>query len=353
MRRIIIALVSGLLLVSALNGCRQSDDVKKIVCDTKNAVEVNPFDSESFEEVVLTPSPLATPVHVKIPGDGSAYFNAGDTLYRYSLQDGRKELVIGRRGRAQDEYIRLWEYWIDGEDICLYDLDTHKILRYSRDGIFRDAKPASEGENPFQAMVRLDADRWIGRMTYRGVKGETIELGLFDNDYQLIHPIGEETLLSGMRIGYPFCKNEEGTLFVGPLKDKIWQVTENDRYVKYRVEFTDGTPNLDNYKDEFEMINDIAKELENKDFSYSITCLSEAGKYLGFSYLSSRKKAMYALHDMQADKTYCINIKMPEGWQLTNSALQGDTAYFFGFGDDEGMIIWKVKLEALVAMAGK
>ena len=76
MKRIIILLVSGLALV-ALNGCRQSENVDTIVCDTKNAIEVNPFDSEIFEEIALNPSPLAAPVHVEIPGDGSAYFNAG------------------------------------------------------------------------------------------------------------------------------------------------------------------------------------------------------------------------------------------------------------------------------------
>lgn len=346
-------LSSCVLFVIMLIGCSQKDEVKTIVCDTNNAIEINPFKSGLFKEVILSPSPLSMPKHVEIMRDGGIYFHAGDTLFRYSLLDGRKKMVYGQRGRAKNEYIRLWEYWMDGEDLCLYDLDTRRILCFSKEGVLKDIKEMVEGMNPFQFLCRLDSNHWIGRMTFRGKQVETPELGLFDNDYQLIHPIGEGKLLSGMRVGYHFSNNPEGVLFIGPLSDKILQVNENESYIKYRVEFSDGIMNLENYSDEFEMLEDIMKELDRRDFSFSVTGLREDGGYLGFAYQSSRKKAMYALYDKKTEKTVCFNIILPEDWQICDSVLLDGNVYFVGFGNDAGTRIWTASVTDLLSMSRK
>lgn len=345
--------VTGVLLAALFSGCRQDDGVTEIVCDTNNAIEINPFEADFLEEVILDPSPLTEPKHVELSGDGGVYFHAGDTLYRYSLQDGRKELVYGRRGRAKNEYIRLWEYWMDGEDLCMYDLDTHRILRYSPDGVLKDVKELIEGVNQFQLLCRLDEEHWIARMTYRGVPGETTELALFDNNIEFMHTIGEGKLLSGMRIGYHFCKNPEGVLFIGPLSDKIWQVNENESYVKYRVVFTNGSLKLENYSDEFQLYGDLMQELDKRDFSFSVTGLHLDGKYLGFEYQSSRKKAMYALYDQETGETYCFNIVLPEGWKMSDAVLSDGKVRFVCFGDDAGTRIWTANLNDLLSKAGK
>ena len=339
-----------MLLVALFSGCRQDDGVTEIVCDTINAIEINPFEAEFLEEVILDPSPLSEPKHIEVSKDGGVYFHAGDTMYRYSLQDGRKDRVYGRRGRANNEYIRLWEYWMDGEDICIYDLDTHQILRYHPDGSLRDANRLPDGDNPFQLLCRLDADHWIARMTYCGIPGETTELALFDNDYKLIQWIGDGKLLSGMRVGYHFCPNPEGVLFIGPLSDKIFQVNENESYVKYRVVFTDGTLKLENYSDEFQLYGDLMQELDKRDFSFSVTDLHVDGKYLGFAYQSSRKKAMFALYDQEKGETSCFNIVLPEGWKMSGAVLSDGKVRFVCFGDDEGTRIWTANINDLLSI---
>lgn len=342
-----------MVIASLLSGCQHDDNVEIIVCDTNNAIKIDPFRSDLLEEVILDPSPLTVPKHVEIPGNGNVFFHTGDTLYCYSLQDGRKVRVYGRRGRAKDEYIRLWEYWLDGEDLCLYDLDTRRILRFSPDGIMKDVKEMAEGVNPFQLLCRLDSDHWIGRMTFRGIRNETPELGLFDNDYQFIHYIGKEKLRSGMRVGYHFCNNPEGVLFIGPLSDKILQVNEKESYVKYRVVFTDGSKKLENYTDEFELLGDIYQELDKRDFSFSVTCLREIGGYLGFAYQSSRKKAMYALYDINKEETYCFNLVLPEDWQMCDAVLMEGKICFVGYGNDAGMRIWTADINDLMSMVMK
>ena len=352
MRKGIFVCFSGLLFASLLVGCRSEGDGKVVVCDTDAAVELRLTASEVCEELVLTPGPLKAPEHVEIPGDGSLYFRSADTLFRHSLRDGSLERTYGRRGRAKDEYVRLWEYWMDGEDLCLYDFDGRKILRYTRDGTLLGVTELTDSEHPFQLLCRLDPDHLIGRMTYQGLRNVTPELGIFDNDYAYSHAMGDRKLLSGMRTGYPFCRNEEGVLMCAPLSDQILQIGINGSRVKYRVEFSDGSVKLDNYADEFALLNDIAEQLGERSFSYSVSGICERGGYLGFRYLSSKRGAMYALYDRQNEHTYCFNIVLPENWQLCDAVLLDDRVCFVGFGDDAGTCLWTVKTETLLSMGG-
>ena len=350
MKRSTVFWAACLLLGATLPGCGKKDDVKVIVCDTDHAVAFDPSASGVFTQLVLERAPLVVKNHVEIPGDGSLYLSDNVRPYRYSLADGRQEMAYGQRGRAKNEYVKIWDYWLDGADLCLYDIDGGKVLRYAPDGTVLAVKEILGGSVGFQQLCRLDPEHWVGKSNYHGVPGETPELTLFDNELQDLQPIGEEKLRSGMVTGYHFCAGAEGVFYCGPLSDRIWRVAGTERHLQYRVRFSDGALNPENYPDEYQQLADISAKLESQSFSFNITGLSVSGPYLGFSYSSSRKGSMYALYDTEKAGTYCFDIDLPESWQLVSGKLSGDRIYFVAFSDEGGVSVWSARTADLIAL---
>ncbi len=344
--------LAGVLLAAALAGCGQKNDIKEIICDTDHAVAVDLTTSGIFTQVVLEEGPLVVKNHIEVPGDGSLYLYDNVRPYRYSLEDGRLEMAYGQRGRAKNEYVKIWNYWLDGADLWLFDIDGGKALCYAPDGTVKDVKENPGGAEGFQQLCRLDPEHWVGKANYHGTPGQTPELVLFDNDLQPIQPIGEEKLRSGMVTGYHFCTDAEGVLYSGPLSDKIWRVGETDRRVQYKVTFTDGSMKPENYPDEYQQLSDIAAKLETQNFSFNINSLTASGSWLGFTYTSSRRGSMFALYDTKKGETCCFNIVLPEEWQLVSGNLSGDRIYLVGFSDEDGVKVWSAKMEDFIAQKG-
>lgn len=338
-----------LVSLTALFGCKRETDVTAIICDSANAVEIDLSIPAAYQATELSPSPMMSPQHVEVPGDGSVYFYGRDSLFRYSLRDGHREVEYGRRGRARNEYVQLWDYWLDGDEVFLYDLDGGKVLRYTKDGTYLSSEEVRNAEYPFQLLCRLDGDRWVGRLTFRGDNGVTPELGLYDNGFGYVHRTGAETLRSGIRIGYPFSRNKTGVLYFGPFSDKIVQVTADSSYVRYQVVFPEGTIHRDDYKDEYEVLGRIASDQGKKEFSYLLIDVREEGNYLGFAYASSMRGPMYALHDTRQGETHVFHIKLPEGWHLSAAVLQGGRVYFVGYGEDAGTRVWGMDVKTLLS----
>lgn len=334
----------------AATGCHREAEVEEIVCDTDNAVTVALRGSDIFTEISLTPSPMVAPKRVVVPGGDGVFLLCRDSLFRYSALDGRREFLYGRKGRANNEYLDIWDFWVEDDAVCLFDVQADRLVRYSRDGAWLDSKMPLCPENPFQFVCRLDADHWIGKMNYRGEPDRTPMLGLFDNDFGFCGAVGEQKLLSGASSGYPFCPNREGVLFNAPFSHQIMQVTpDGSCYVKYKVDFPDGTLKLENYADEFALIAAYYTECESRALSLMIQGVCEDGKYLGFRYVSSKRGTMLAVYDMQRKAAQCFNLQLPEGWTLSDAVLRDGKVYVVGFGDDEGASIWVADIAALLA----
>lgn len=342
--------LASLLLAAVLTGCGQKEIVCEIVCDTDHAVVIDPSGSGIFAQITLEQPPLMLKNHIEIPGDGSLYLFDRDRLYRYSLDDGRQEMAYGQRGRAKNEYVSIWDFWLDGADLWIYDIDGQKVLCYAPDGTVKAVRENPGGGEGFQQLVRLDPEHWIGKCNFRDIQGEgaTPELALFDNEFQFLQPVGEETLRSGMTTWYHFCPDAKGVLYCGPLSDKIWRVTETDRQLLYKVKFLDGAMKPENYPDEYQQLSDIVAKLESQSFSFNIVGLSMSGSYLGFNYQSSRKGKMYALYDTAKDETYCFDVDLPEPWQLNSGYVAGDKVYFVAFSDEDGVKVFSAKTKELI-----
>ena len=122
--------LAGVLLAAALAGCGQKNDVKEIICDTDHAVAVDLTTSGIFTQVVLEEGPLVVKNHIEVPGDGSLYLYDNVRPYRYSLEDGRLEMAYGQRGRAKNEYVKIWNYWLDGADLWLHNW-LHSLINFA------------------------------------------------------------------------------------------------------------------------------------------------------------------------------------------------------------------------------
>lgn len=340
----------ALVSLAALGGCRQDAGVEVIRCDTDNAPAIEMPGSGLFTEISLDPSPMLPPNHLVVPGDGSVYFLSRDTLFCYSLADGRRERIIGRRGRAKNEFSDAWEFWIDGDELYIDDINAKKMLRFSRDGEWQDSKLVARTA---QAFCRLDQDHWVGRMNFGGVRNEYPQLGIFDNDLEFVRPEGSWMLLSGSYAGYPFCRNQEGVLYNPPFSEKIIQVTPEGSYEKYQVEFLDGTMKLENYEDEFALLAEFTTEMNRRSFSLQVRSICEDGKYLNFRYYSTKRGVMLVLYDLKKKEAHCVNIQLPEEWSVSESTMSDGKIYLSAFEDKAGVRIWVADAAALVAAATK
>jgi len=335
-------------LVTAV-GCNREEGVKEIVCDTENAVELKLFDAGYFQDVALDPVPFVAPSHIEIPGDGSLYFRCKDSLFRYSLQDGRRELAYGQRGRAKNEYTNIWEYWLDEGSVCIFDVNAQRVVSYSRDGEWLDSRTVTSTEHAFQVLCRLDPEHWLAQMNFQGESGVTPRLGVFDNDFGYCRPVGPWTLLSGTYVSYPFSRNAEGVLYNAPLSDELIQVTPDTEYVKYKIVFKDGTMKLENYENEWALLMAYDVERTRRDFSFLPQGFHEDGNYLGFRYLSSKRGTILALYDMQKGETRCFCLGVPEGWQCSDAVIRDGKVYVVVFGEDLGLRLLTTDIKTLLA----
>lgn len=51
-------------------------------------------------------------------------------------KDGNYKFTVGARGRAANEYVKLWDFDVNPRNIVLYDRAGRKMMWYSKDGVF-------------------------------------------------------------------------------------------------------------------------------------------------------------------------------------------------------------------------
>ena len=317
--------------------CSKHDESSGIIvyCDSSKAVELDPLNDNRFSSVDLNPVPLKFPDHVVINDDGTFFLKTSDTLFRYSLSDGHRVGTYSRRGRALNEFVRLSSYSIDQDSLYLYDSSSKKVLIFN----INDSYPSrviqnAGGEAFFEAIERVEDSSWVGKRI--GGMPDVPELGLYDNEFKFITTIGERTLRSGLGIGHPFSRNGEGALFTMAYSNDVQQITSENCYVKYRIRYSEGTLDPDNYNDEYEMNQDrLVRQKAGDSFSCLPARIIDDDQYLTFIYLNyfgGVEYTMYAVYDKRRNECKCFRILSPEDWTVF-MIRHNETVYCFAYYD--------------------
>ena len=221
---------------------------------------------------------------------------------------------LSRKGRASDEYITLWDAWPENDEICIFDPNGQKILRYDTDGDFRSCTPIQRpyGE-AFQYLYPLNSDSYIGKLSYQGKP--TPELALYNKQYEFIRLIGNTHFNTGMRFNYPFSKYRNQILYCDDIHNKIYSIdtTETVR-LRYTIDF--GTKNLPQDIDDEKLVETILRLKDYQRYALLPANVHEDDNRLIFTFIYNKKKNI-GVYNKPTGEVRCLRIESPDDFILS------------------------------------
>lgn len=248
---------------------------------------------------------------------------------------------IGHIGRARNEYSSYSDCWIENNKIHLYDLNGKKIISYSMDGNIdkiQSLKPA-DGDIPFNFVVPFGKS-YVGKCIWNGTKGQSPALALYDPEFQYIKPLGNLTVSSGLRLGYPLINAEKGSLlYWNPLDRKIFRISK-DLSVEKEFEISFGSRNFPSTEDvdEYDIISLIQDQKWRAKHSGPITYVWEKNNSLLFLYYHGKELRLAKYNERNSHISSYRFVDSPES-ALYSCAFHNDTLFFFIETDDNARIL--------------
>lgn len=226
--------------------------------------------------------------------DGQYIVRSTNNLWAFDAATGVLRTAFSQKGKAQGEYITLWDAWVEGDTVCMFDLGSKKILRYSLAGKLYSVDPVrGEGNGPsFQFLAKAGDGYYVGKRSYYGKGGDT-ELILYDKNYKFVKEFGDFVIESGINLGYPFFVNSsKEILYFRYLQNDIYAIDDEQNVtVKYTVDFGDNNVPFDlHFKDEYERIDFVNKNEEK--YATFVSNIYESDKYFCFKFVCMHGKCL-------------------------------------------------------------
>ncbi len=197
---------------------------------------------------------------------------------------------ISRKGRASNEYVDLWESWIEGDTLYIYDMNSDKILLYSVSNDFiRSINLSGYRKNHFQYLIPVNSGEYVGKVVYNNKNG-CPELALYDKAFNYIKRIGDLSLTSGINLGYAFEKFKDEIIYWRPLENYIYSIDNNySLKIKYIINFLNkNLPDYFKYRDDYDRIDMINRDITK--YASVINDLKETDNNLMFTFLFNTQK---------------------------------------------------------------
>ena len=286
------------VIFACIIGCKHPEKNNAgiiIHIDLKKIHKINVY-GDYVEQICLTDNEkpaLVDEVKKLLFGRDRYIVQCRNSVLAFDTQNGVQKTTFSGQGRARDEFISLWDTWIEGETICMYDMNGKKILQYNLNGdLLKVISITSKAEdNPFQVLARLGEDYYVGKRVYSGM--EDIELNLYDKNFEFVKKIGDLKIESGIYLGYPFfVYSPNEVLYYRYLYNDIYAIDDKQNVmVKYYVDFGENNvpldPNLKNEYDRIDFVNNSKKK-----YATLVSNIYESGKYFCFSFIFDGKKCL-------------------------------------------------------------
>ena len=295
MRKYLIVFV----ILGCIAGCKQSEksDNKIIIpIDLEKMHEID-LQGEYAMRICLTDNgnpALVDEVKKILFVEGQYIIQGRNKILAFDAQSGVCKMSFSGQGRARDEFISLWDAWIEGKTICIYDMNGKKILRYDFNGNLSEViSIADKASNyPFQVLAKTIGGYYVGKRVYGSVK-HNIELNLYDKDFEFVKEIGDLKIESGIYLGYPFfVYSPTEVLYHRYLYNDIYAIDDKQNVtVKYYVDFGENNVPLNpNFKDEYDRFDFV--NTSKKDYGTLVSNIYESDKYFCFRFLCERGKCL-------------------------------------------------------------
>ncbi len=257
--------------------------------------EIN-LQNENFQQICLTdqenPAEIGDVRKILFTKD-QYIIECRNSVLAFDSKTGILETTFSGQGRAKGEFITLWDVWLKGDTLCLYDMDSKKILRYDLNGNLLDihAVAAKAEDAPFQALAELGKNYYIGKRIYSGM--EHVELNLYDRNFKFVREIGELKIESGIWLGYPFfVYKPDEVLYYRYLYNEIYSIDEQQNVrVKYYVDFGENNVPLNpDLKDEYDRIDFVNNS--TKKYATFVSNIYESEEYFCFRFVCDKGKCL-------------------------------------------------------------
>lgn len=295
MRKYLIVFV----ILSCIISCKRSEksDTKTIIpIDLEKMHKIDIY-GENAEQICLVDngeSVLVDEVKKILFIEGQYIIQGRNKILAFDAQNGVCKMAFSGQGRARDEFISLWDTWIEGKNICIYDMNGKKILRYDLNGNLSEIISIADkvSNYPFQVLAKMGGGYYVGKRVYGSVK-HNIELNLYDKNFEFVKEIGDLKIESGIYLGYPFfVYTPSEILYYRYLYNDIYSIDDKQNVtVKYYVDFgKNNVPLNPNLKDEYDRIDFVNNS--KKNYATLVSNIYESDKYFCFRFLCEQGKCL-------------------------------------------------------------
>lgn len=263
--------------------------------------------------------------------DDGYLVSTGGRMLLYG-KDGKFKGQIGRLGRAGNEYVSYSDSWVLGEKVFLYDMNSRKVISYSMDGAAIDVFPVDNSGSgyPFSFLAPF-GEGYIGRCVWNGTTGESPALAYYDDSFMFVRAVGNLTIKSGLRLGYPLVEAENSSLlYWNPLGRDIYRICPDHTVAKvYEITFGSARnyPSLESI-DEYDLLDLARDDVWRDAHSGPVTYVWESDPYLIFLYYRGKELHMccYDKH-----KKHVMDYRFPDFGKdiLLSCAFDGKRIHFF------------------------
>lgn len=330
--RVAIILTLLLFFISSCKGKKVFSDAININLYKDSLICVNL--SEYKYSILNSPQIIGAIDRVCFSSNGDFLLKTGKQLFLYS-PEGKYITSISRLGRASNEYLSILDFGFNDDSIYLYDMNGKKVMFFDKNGkhLFNYSLPKGAEDNPFQLIMPI-GDKYIGKRMYCGFPSFP-ELSLYDSNFKYIKSINGSNmhLRSGIYFSSQFASySDESVLYNRSFDTKIYEVKCDTAIVRYNVIFDDKMINIDEYKDEYEILQEINK----KKCAYSTLFDNieyNRGK-LSFSYTYKKDKNGYRIASYDCDSKRSNHYSFNIDEQIANACAHKSFMYVFTQTED-------------------
>ncbi len=334
MKKILLGIISFCLF-----SCKGPSHEREYIVnvDPDVAADVN---LENVERTVLMQDGMGAilgPIVKSVLTEEGYFILSRNRLMQFD-RDGVFRNCISNVGRAANEYVSVSDFWLDGGNVFIYDMNGRKVLEYSVGGELIDVRSLSQtaDENfiPFDYLTPF-AGGYVGKCVWNGVDGVSPALAFYDSGYEYVKTLGNVTINCGLRLGVPLFGSSDEVLYWNALGNTVYSVDDGlEVKDKYRVSF-DGKdfPARASVADDYELLGLYENDKEWRMKHAGIMAyVWQRGDLLMFTYMY-RDIPHLCIYDVSSGRTANYRINCGDVI-IKHWGFDGDSVYVIGETDE-------------------
>lgn len=240
----------------------------------------------------------------KVVSTGGQYVvQCKNKVLLFDAQTGAQKTSFSGQWGPDAQFVGLLDTWVEGDTICMYDMNRKQIFRYNFNGNAVDVKfvACDAKNNPFQYLAKMGENYYMGKRVYGGM--EDSELNLYNKNFEFVREVGDLKIKSGIYICCPFfVYRPNEILYYRYFSNDIYVIDDKQNVsVKYYVDFGENNmPVNPKWQDEYDCIDFINNSKEN--YAILVSNIYESDKYFCFRFSFDGEKCL-GVYDKSSGKT--------------------------------------------------